>query len=446
LELGEISNQKILTFPLKYHSTNRNFRRMKLSSALLAIVASLSYAKKDGQALSPPMGWMSWQRYVCETDCETYPDSCISENLYMKATDLLVSEGYLDAGYSQVSIDDCWSTQERDDNGDQQANPDRFPSGLKALGDYMHNAGVKFGFYSDIGTHTCGGYLGMKGNFQRDIDKFVSWGIDYLKLDGCYEDIAEMHDDYTEVSKILDASGRDIVFSCSWPAYVNNHGEDNDGEILQTLSEICHTWRNFDDVADSWNSVSSIIDYWARNTTDIPFVQVSGPGSWNDADMLMVGNNGLSLSEERTQFALYAIFASPLFLSTDLTKVSPESKAILQNREIISVNQDQSQQGIVLSDISNDPDWWVNVRTFGRALSDGTYAVVLQNYGNMGPYVNIKFDVSLLSQIGASVTTESQYTMRNLYTGKDVEGTFTGDEFVVPVESSSVEMFIVTLA
>ena len=435
---------------------------MKVTLAIALWTPLLTTAKDDGLALTPTMGWMSWERYVCNTDCETYPDACINEDLYMRAADLLKSEGYMDVGYTQVSIDDCWSTAERNSEGDQQADPARFPNGMKAVGDYLHAKGGKFGFYSDIGTRTCGDYIGMKGNFQRDIDLFASWGIDYLKLDGCNEDLADMPADYAEVSKILSNSGRDIVFSCSWPAYVPGNGEDNDGIILRLasgakrsevinvttnpitrmLSEICHTWRNFDDVSDSWASVSSIIDFWKRNSTDDNFVAVSGPGSWNDADMLMVGNNGLSHGEERTQFALYAIFATPLFLSTDLLKVSDESKAILQNTEIIAVNQDASGQGIMLSE--GKGEWWESSRVWGRALSNGKYAIVIQNDGNMGPYVKINFDITMLRAVGADVLENDKFSLRCLFGHKEV-GEFSGSEFSLDVESSSSEMFIVTL-
>ena len=232
----------------------------------------------------------------------------------------MVSEGYLEAGYTQVNIDDCWFTLERDPVTDEQvADPDRFPGGIKALSKYMHDKGLKLGLYSDIGTKTCGGYIGMQDHLELDANTFASWDIDMLKVDGCYQDTDMMSDTYPELSRALNATGRPIVYSCSWPAYLDpDYGEADDAAVLKELAQICHLWRNWDDIEDSWASVSSVIDFWKRNSTDDPFVAVAGPGHWNDPDQLMIGDNGLSIFEERSQFALWAIFAAPLIMSNDI--------------------------------------------------------------------------------------------------------------------------------
>jgi len=366
---------------------------------------------------------------MCNVDCELYPDACINEQLYETQAALLISEGYLEAGYTQVNIDDCWSTMERDPVTDEQvADPARFPSGIKALAGFMHDRDLKLGLYSDIGTKTCGGYIGMQDHLKLDANTFASWDIDMLKVDGCNQDPAIMNSTYTELSSALNATGRDIVYSCSWPAYLQDDwGEANGGEVLYRLQEICHLWRNYDDIADSWSSVSDIINMWKRTDPEDPFVKVAQPGAWNDPDMLMIGNNGLSHTEERTQMALWSIFAAPLLMSNDLASVSEESKAILLNKEIIAVDQDVlGKQGYM---VGGDGDY----RVWAREMSDGSFAVVLQNACVMNRYEKITFTPDM---IGWGV--EQVMQVRDLYEMKDL-GEMT--EISMNVQPSDVEMF-----
>ena len=158
------------------------------TSVAVALVQPVVYALgpgPNGLALTPPMGWMSWERFRCNTDCAKDPDNCISESLYKTMADHIAADGYLEAGYNQVSIDDCWeNVNPRRDPTTKELSPDpkRFPSGLKALGDYLHSKGVHFGIYSDEGTSTCGGYPGSEGYERIDAKTFASWGVDYLKL------------------------------------------------------------------------------------------------------------------------------------------------------------------------------------------------------------------------------------------------------------------------
>jgi hypothetical protein len=416
--------------------------KLVIAAAILSSVIALD----DGLARTPPMGWMSWERFLCNVDCETYPDSCISEDLYKRTANLMVSEGYLEAGYDHVNIDDCWSTFERDPvTNEQVADPDRFPSGIKSLARYVHDRGLKLGLYSDIGTQTCAGYLGMQDNLELDANTFASWDIDMLKVDGCFQDTDMMGQTYPRLSRALNATGRPIVYSCSWPAYLDpDYGEANDGEVLKELAEICHLWRNWDDIRDDWGSVSSVIDFWKRNSTDDPFIQVAGPGHWNDPDQLMIGDNGLSHSEERSQFALWAIFAAPLIMSNDLAHISKESKEILLNKEIIAVDQDPAgNQGTLVwsSEGSGDGDYYGGeTRVWSRLLNDGSYAVVLQNTHSMGTATKVKLKSSMLEGWGRR---RVKFTARDLYAHEDL-GEFEG-EMVAEVWPSDVEMFIVEL-
>ncbi|KAK8736541.1 hypothetical protein OTU49_005061 [Cherax quadricarinatus] len=200
----------------------------------------------------------------------------------------------------------------------------------------MHERGLRFGIYEDFGTHTCAGYPGIEGHLETDANTFAEWGVDYVKLDGCYTDPKDMDIGYPEFGAFLNNTGRPMVYSCSWPDYQLASGMvPNWTAIIET----CNLWRNFDDIDDSWDSVSSIINYYGDNQDDI--VPNAGPGHWNDPDMLIIGNFGLSYEQSKAQMAMWAIMASPLLMSVDLRTMHSEFKAILQNQALIDVNQDE---------------------------------------------------------------------------------------------------------
>ncbi|XP_045453430.1 alpha-N-acetylgalactosaminidase [Melitaea cinxia] len=289
----------------------------------------------NGLALTPPMGWLAWERFRCNTDCKNDPDNCISDRLFRTMTDILVSEGYAAVGYEYVNVDDCWPERERDPRGRLVPDRERFPYGMKSLSDYVHSKGLKFGIYEDYGNFTCAGYPGVVGHLAGDASTFASWGVDYVKLDGCYALPVDMDHGYPEFGRQLNLTGRQMVYSCSWPVYQIYAGLQPN---FTSIIEHCNLWRNFDDIQDSWASVESIIDYYGNHQDVI--VPNAGPGHWNDPDMLIIGNFGLSYEQSKTQFAIWAILAAPLLMSVDLRTIRPEYKAILQNRKIIEVDQD----------------------------------------------------------------------------------------------------------
>ncbi|XP_055319555.1 alpha-N-acetylgalactosaminidase isoform X2 [Sitodiplosis mosellana] len=293
-------------------------------------------ALENGLALKPPMGWMSWQRYRCIIDCDTYPYECISEWLFKNATDHIVANGYKEAGYEYVIIDDCWMEMERDPVT-QELVPDRkrFPSGMKALADYVHSKGLKFGIYEDYGTHTCMGYPGVINHMELDAQTFGKWDVDYVKLDGCYADIMDMNKGYPEFGRLLNETGRPMVYSCSWPVYQEEKGLMPNYEALK---KHCNLWRNWDDIQDSYESLNKITEYFAVNASRIQ--PNAGPGHWNDPDMLLIGNYGLTVDQSKSQMAIWAILAAPLLMSTDLKNIRPEFREILINQNVIDVNQD----------------------------------------------------------------------------------------------------------
>ncbi|XP_034102345.1 alpha-N-acetylgalactosaminidase [Drosophila albomicans] len=301
---------------------------------LLLQLLHCGHALENGLARTPPMGWMSWQRFRCITDCNKFPDECISERLFRRHADLLASEGYADVGYEYVIIDDCWLEKARDNKTNKLvADRTRFPSGLNALADHVHNRGLKFGLYQDFGTHTCAGYPGVIDHMQLDAQTFADWDVDYVKLDGCNANVTDMTEGYPQFGRLLNATGRPMVYSCSWPAYLEDAYPD-----YESLIKHCNLWRNWDDIDDSLESVFQIMDYFAKNQDSIQ--PQAGPGHWNDPDMLILGNYGLSYDQSKLQMAVWAVLAAPLIMSNDLAKVEPRVKAILQNRDIIAVNQD----------------------------------------------------------------------------------------------------------
>ncbi|KAF4676463.1 hypothetical protein FOL47_006101 [Perkinsus chesapeaki] len=397
----------------------------------------LCYALDNGLALKPPMGWLSWERFGCETDCKTHPDTCISEKLYTDMADILIEEGYRDLGYEYVNIDDCWSTMERDpQTGEMVPDPERFPHGIKWLADYMHERGLKLGLYADIGSYTCGGYPGLEGHFEQDVATFAGWEIDSLKVDGCYADTATFGETYPRLGQLLNETQRPILYSCSWPAYLDDSGEGND-VLVNEIAPACNLWRNYNDIEDSWASVSAIVDFWARNSTDNALVRAAGPGHWNDPDMVLVGNHGLTQSQQESHFALWAMFAAPLYLSADLRTMPSWMKDIAQNKEVLAINQDPlGKQGIAAWSENGLRIWTRELK--GTNQSGDTWAVVLQN-GNA--IFNKKHIILRVHEFIPGWDTLTVFTVRDLFKHRDV-GQFTG-EYSFDVDTSSVHFFTI---
>jgi len=358
----------------------------------------ISVSLDNGVALTPPMGWLSWERFGCITNCDDFPETCISERLYLEQANELVQGGFRDAGYQYVDIDDCWSEMERDENGDIMEDRKRFPSGLKFLSQQLHSLGLKFGIYSAIGVKTCVGYPGLEGHFVQDAQKFAfEYEIDSIKVDGCTPNSTCFNITYPAFGEALNKTGRPILYSCSWPAGLEHHGEKPD--ILNTqLKHTCNSWRSYYDVYDSWPSISSIIDQWTRTSPDDVLVKAAGPGHWNDPDMLVVGNPGLSISEQQAQFCLWSIFAAPLMISADLRTIAGESKRILLNKDVIAVNQDKmGRMGYCVEGKNKHIRVYVRelLPSSGKPCPTGqsdTWAVVLANFMQIFYQQRISFD------------------------------------------------------
>ncbi|XP_008418799.1 alpha-galactosidase A [Poecilia reticulata] len=346
--------------------------KMQLLLGLLSLLSPAAEALDNGLALKPTMGWLHWERFMCNTDCDTDPDNCISERLYMQMADMMVKEGWKEAGYEYVCIDDCWPSHERDAQGRLQADPKRFPGGIKKLADYVHSKGLKLGIYADVGEKTCAGYPGSLGYYETDAQTFADWDVDLLKFDGCNLKWTLLGDGYIKMSKALNKTGRSILYSCEWPLYEWPFHTPN----YTAIRETCNHWRNFNDVFDSWISIKSILD-WTASYQDIT-VPSAGPGGWNDPDMLVIGNFGLSHDQQESQMALWAIMAAPLLMSNDLRDICPRSKELLQNRRIIEISQDPLGKQGYRSAKRNSFEVWE------RPLSKNRLAVAMLNLQEIG--------------------------------------------------------------
>ncbi|KAJ3606814.1 hypothetical protein NHX12_026333 [Muraenolepis orangiensis] len=341
--------------------------------------------------------------------------------------DRLSEDGWRELGYVYVNIDDCWASMDRDKQGRLQADPKRFPGGIAKLAQYMHDRGLKLGIYGDMGTHTCGGYPGTTLDLiETDAQTFADWQVDMFKFDGCYSNSSEKALGYPRMSKALNATGRPIAYSCSWPAY---QGGLPPKVNYTQLGEICNLWRNYGDIQDSWDSVLGISDWFYENQDVVG--PAAGPGKWNDPDMLVIGDFGLSVDQSRSQMALWAIMAAPLFMSNDLRTISSEARAILQNKMIISISQDpMGVQGKRLLKEKNGID------VYWRPLSDNTSALVFFSRRHDMPY-RYQTSLSKLNYTTGSYKMFEVFT-ENAATLKDTS------EFVVSVNPTGVVMFYVS--
>jgi len=320
------------------------------------LFSSCTFAQKfEGLALTPPMGWNSWNKFGCN----------VSEQLIKEMADAMVHSGMKDAGYEYIIIDDCWQIG-RDMNGNIIPDPERFPSGMKALADYIHSKGLKFGIYSDAGTKTCQKRPGSRGYEFQDARTYAEWGVDYLKYDWCNTSTQNAQASYQLMRDAIYKAGRPMVFSlCDWGF----------SKPWLWAKDVGHLWRATDDIMDCWDCEDN------RNNAGFTILldrvanlySYSGPDHWNDPDMLEVGNNGLSTNESRAHFSLWCILAAPLIAGNDLSNMYQETIDILTNNEAIAVDQDAlGKQGIKVRD-DGDSEVWV------KPLADGSRAVVLFN-------------------------------------------------------------------
>ena len=316
------------------------FALIALSASQIESVGCLN----NGLARTPPMGWISWERFTCTVDCEQYPNDCLNEQLFRQMADRLVEDGYARLGYKYINLDDCWSAKQRQPGSENLlADPGRFPSGIQQLADYVHSRDLLFGIYGDCGTATCNGYPAQlktadqleENYFDLDAQQFANWQVDSLKFDGCNLAPEKQELICPQMAKSLAKTKRPMVLVCEFPFYLmRNHLQPN----WTLAAEACNTWRFYEDVEDSWTSILNIIDISVPLQRTI--MKFHGPGQWFDPDQLIVGNWALSKDQARVQMAIWSLWSAPLYMGNDLRSIAPEMGAILKNEPLIRVDQD----------------------------------------------------------------------------------------------------------
>jgi len=370
---------------------------------LSAALCGNSWAQKaEGLASTPQMGWNSWNKFACTID----------ERLIRETADAMVATGLKDAGYQYVNIDDCWQGQ-RDADGNIQPDPTRFPSGIKALADYVHGKGLKLGIYSDAGATTCGGRPGSRGHEYQDARTYARWGIDYVKYDWCNTPGMSPEPAYTTMRDAIAKSGRPMLFSiCEWGI----------GKPWEWGAKVGHSWRTTPDIYNCFDcefspglstglGVLRILDRQAG------LRQFAGPGHWNDMDMLEVGN-GMSEDEDRAHLSIWAMMASPLILGNDLRSMSESTRRILTNPGVIAVSQDKL--GVQALRVMVDGQ----LEIYAKPLDGGQWALMFLNRSNQALDVRHDWKAEVL---GDGMSNRSVDFKQTVYSWSDLWSKKTGD-------------------
>ena len=400
------------------------FRRLLLFFAV-ALLTSLhtTAANRDSLALTPPMGFMTWNKYKED----------INEQLIRQIADKMAADGYAEAGYKYIFIDDAWQGG-RDKRNNILPDPEKFPSGMKALADYVHSKGLRLGIYSDAALLTCAGYTASYGFEQQDAKTFAEWGIDYLKYDYCHapSDSAVAHERYKKMADALQNSGRKIVLGvCEWGQLNPEKWARQAGGSL---------WRVSFDVRDMWKDIvkqggMGIIDI--INVTE-PLYKYAGPGHWLDMDMLVVGLDGkggpssdlggigCTYTEYQTQMSMWCMFASPLAMSHDILNENAATRRILLNKEIIAINQDALGKAARLVQRIGE------CRVYQRQLTNNRQAIAIMNPSDKAQRISLP-----LSFLGKS----AKYDFRDVWEHKN---TSVKKAWEGKLEAHETKVFVVT--
>ncbi|OCH96617.1 glycoside hydrolase [Obba rivulosa] len=421
-----------------------------MRNALLSLLLGLSVvtALDNGLAVTPQMGWNTWNHFGCSID----------EDLILSAANAMIQNDLPKYGYNYVNMDDCWQGT-RNASGAPQPDPTKFPNGIKAVADQIHAMGLKFGLYSDAGTMTCGGHFGSLGFEEIDAQTYAEWGVDYLKYDNCYNQGLSgtpkiSYDRYNNMSVALNNTGRPILYSmCNW-------GEDGPWNFATTIA---NSWRISGDVYDNYNRYDvrcpcdSMIDcklagFHCAMTRIIDFAapvgQKAGPGHWNDLDMLEVGNGGMSYDEYVTHFSMWALLKSPLILGNDVTNMTNETLSIITNDAIIAVSQDAAGSPATRQwkrAVSQGGD----LQLWSGSLVNYQFIIALLNTSPTNQTVDVDFEDVFIDQ-GAAYQSGT-FTLYDLWQkdgqgnwGKEV-GTYTAKIPSVHIGSHQVKIWKATL-
>ncbi|MDR0893748.1 MAG: glycoside hydrolase family 27 protein [Prevotellaceae bacterium] len=376
------------------------FRTFAFALLYTVCAGTLQAQKYEGLADTPPMGWNSWNKFACNID----------EQLIRGIADAMVESGLRDAGYIYLNLDDCWHGQ-RDSLGFIQPDPVRFPSGMKALADYIHSKGLKMGIYSDAGRTTCGGRPGSYGHEYQDALQYAKWGVDYLKYDWCATEDINAKGAYTLMRDALRAAGRPIYFSmCEWGT----------AKPWEWAADVAHSWRTTGDIFNCFDCVDQHPGWAAYGVLQILDMQeglrkYAGPGHWNDPDMLEVGN-GQTVNEDRAHFSMWCMLAAPLILGNDIRNMSAETQEIILNKEVIAINQDKTGiQGLRFLREDGLEYWF-------KPLTDGDWAFCILNRTTEAKSCTIDWQrFNLYDEVSKRFTDfdSKTYRLRNLWTKKE---------------------------
>lgn len=401
---------------MKIRNTQRFIQQLLIVS-ITALLGGAARAQNSGVAMTPAMGWNSWNHFHCG----------VTEQIVREQARAMATNGMKAAGYRYVNVDDCWQAG-RDSHGNIQANS-KFPD-MKGLGEYIHSLGLKFGIYSSPGPKTCGGYTGSYQHELQDARTYASWGVDYLKYDWCsaakvYRP-SQMQAVYRKMGDDLRSTGRPIFFSlCQYGLQAVWRWGPSVG---------ANSWRTTGDIDPSFTRVAYL--GFGQNGLE----RFAGPGHWNDPDMLEIGNSmsftgrngrhrriGMNLDEDRTQMSLWCILAAPLLAGNDLTHMDPEVLSILTNKEVIAVNQDS--KGVQGHRIRQEGP----LEVWAKPLSDGSVAVGLFNRGGGPEKMSVDFN-----EVGLS----GQVKVRDLWAHRNVQ--VSGNSYSATVPPHGVVMIRVS--
>ena len=387
------------------------FSRMAIVGGMLALMVMPVKAQKwEHLADTPQMGWSTWNKF----------QGNISEDIIKGIADVMVESGLRDAGYTYINIDDCWHGK-RDADGFIQADPVKFPHGMKALADYVHSRGLKLGIYSDAGTETCGGMPGSLGHEYQDAIQYARWEVDYLKYDWCNTTNVNPQGAYQLISDALRSAGRPIFLSmCEWGS----------SHPWRWARDIGHSWRTTPDIWCNFDSLRVFPGYSQFGVMQCiqlndSLRQYAGRGHWNDPDMLQVGNGVLTMEENRSHFTMWCMLAAPLLAGNDIRKMDKETLGILTNKEVIAVNQDKlGKQGGRYMKVG-EHEIWV------KQLSNGEAAVCFFNRDEQPWNVETVLQKENLSFADVRFW-EKEYKVRDLWKHKDIGSTKDKMQFDIP--------------
>ena len=406
---------------------------LKLRSVVVLLVLflnpSLILSLKNGLALTPPMGWSTWNVFRCD----------YTERDLMEIADLLVSSGMSQVGYEYLNIDDCWEDLQRDPLTKMlKFNETKFPNGISSLADYVHSKGLKLGLYTSSGERTCQNYPGSWEHEYVDAQLFSSWKIDFLKVDCCYQNrIEDRIRAYTNWSQALLQQNRSIIFSCDTDELILN--ENNFEFPFEWAPEYCHMARIYWDIYDQWEQTLNILDHAAN----IYFA--SRPGYWNDLDILTVGLGQQTLQEYISQFSLWSLLSSPLIAGNDLRQMNQSILNILTNKEVIAINQDRLGRSGNMIQRAMDGSYEIWAKALFHENNCSYHAVVLFNRSNQPTNITLQFEALFDNALSPHPPSPIwSVNIRDLWLHQD-QGTFTHNWTSINVQPHGVTMITVLL-